>query len=150
MLKERRETLELQTEITATKAKINYLREAEMGWINPVKSHAALISDQKPVLGAKAEKASASTATAAQLDEKLANSLYFHDKSATVVRNKTQFQFPNFYLAENHQAQYVVQPEANSNVQQQPQPTSVHSIPSAIPLAQNTQEIAQENHIQKY
>ena len=134
MLKKRRETQELQTQIAATTAKINYLKGAEMAMLDLAQSDAATV--QRIELGT-------STAADAQLDKGLQSPLHLYDKGTPVVRGRegTHFQFPLLDFGEDdHQSEAVVQHEASSIAQQQPQPTSV---PPVIPPVQNTQVLSQ-------
>ncbi len=139
MLRKRRETLELQTEIAATTAKINYLKEAEMSMLNLAQSDAAPAPVQA---GGEAEEAGASAATHAQLD--------IFDSDIQVVKRKAgvQVQFPlNDFGTDYNQNQIFAQPNTSNDALQQSAPTSVHRTPSVVPPAQNTQLILSHEQI---
>lgn len=134
ILKNRRETLELQTRIAATTAKINYLKDAEMTLIDPLQYNLTL--SQRPVLGAEAaeKEAGAKAATGAQLDERL-ESLFYPDEveDAAVVRSKTGVgvNFPSLNLHAD------IEPVASSSTLPQlfqfvPQQASARSVPPVI------------------
>lgn len=119
ILRKRRETLELHTQIPATTAKINYLKGAEIAMLNPVQPVAAPAVDQKPEFSAPA-------ATHVKLDEKPLCLLL--NESAPVVRGRAgaTFQSPIFdFDEEQYQSFPVMQPEVSSQVQQWPRPNSV-------------------------
>lgn len=134
ILRRKRESLELHSEIEATTAKINYLKEAET---KMYKSQSD-VTVQMPVLGAEADEVETEipTVTHVPLDEKLDSSLYFHDRTSPVVRTRSgvQVQFPLPNLGpDRHHSRPVVQQSARSDIHPQLQQTSAHSIPPVIP-----------------
>lgn len=137
MLRKKKETLELDSEIEAATVKINYLKDAELNMSSPMQSNTAVSnpvpSVKMPVLGAEAAQATsdASTATQAHLEKRLDYFLHLHDSTAPAVRTKTgvnvQFPLPNLATDRQH-SKPVFLPRVSSDIR--PQQLS-HSYPSA-------------------
>ncbi|KAL2086463.1 hypothetical protein ACEWY4_017522 [Coilia grayii] len=125
LLRKRRETLELNVEIEATNAKIDYLKSAEKNMTKPVQFDSVLA--HMSVLGAEA----AETSAAVQLDDRL-DSLFPLPENAPVVRPKarTPVQFPplNSGVDEYH-SRPVFHPGPSSDTWPQLQHTLSHSFP---------------------
>lgn len=142
MLRKRREPLELNAEIEATTAKINYLREAEFNLYSSDKID--FVPLPMPVIGAEAAEATADTSAAIELDERLQHSLHLQDRISLgpAVRPKTgvQVQFPLFDSAldrDRHHSRSTFHPRPTSDVSQ-PQRTPPHGFPSATPQSQSS------------
>ncbi|KAL2089185.1 hypothetical protein ACEWY4_016084 [Coilia grayii] len=125
LLRKRRETVELNVEIEATNAKIDYLKSAEKNMTKPVQFDSVLA--HMSVLGAEA----AETSAAVQLDDRL-DSLFPLPENAPVVRPKarTHVQFPplNSGVDEYH-SRPVFNPGPSSDTWPQLQHTLSHSFP---------------------
>ncbi|XP_052470971.1 uncharacterized protein LOC128027405 [Carassius gibelio] len=160
ILRKKRESLELHSEIEATTAKINYLKEAEIEMYKPAQSD---ITVQIPLLGAEADEVKTKS-----MDEKFDSSLYLHDRTSPVVRTRpgVQVQPPLLNLGpDRYHSRPVFQPRASSDIRPQLQQTSAHSIPpvisqslaSSVPAIQSTvsqwqiptPRSAQESHMIK-
>lgn len=133
MLGKRRETLELQTELAATTAKINYLKDAEMLMLSPVRPFATPV--QKP-MGAEATKAIEPFGMPESL-------LYPCAQTSPVVRTRPGVQFLQFPLhksaPDDHLSHTEPKVHSSSDTQPQLQQTSAHSIsPSLASQTQTT------------
>ncbi|KAM7393992.1 hypothetical protein PAMP_020821 [Pampus punctatissimus] len=138
LLRKRRETLELNVEIEAANAKINYLADAEMNMNIPVQLDAVQIHSS--VSGAEAPESSSKIA---QLDDKLQSSLAFPE-SIPVVRPKegTKIQFPLLSIVpEESGSRHVICPKPSSDIWPQVKRKSSHTLPSVTtqPVVSSTQ-----------